>query len=67
MGDRSGLEAELARLWSAELEIGKGQESIFEGKTKKKRARPKGGPPGQMGKRTLSATGLYEVPEDEGK
>jgi hypothetical protein len=65
MGDRSALEAEFARLWRAELEIGKGQESIFQGR--KKRPRPKGGPAGQMGMRSPSATGLYEVPEEDGK
>ena len=66
MGDRSSLEAEFARLWEAEVAIGKGQEDTLEGK-KKKRPRPKGGPAGQMGRRTLSATGLYEVPLEEGK
>lgn len=67
MGDRWGLEAELGRLRPMERELGKPQESIFDGKTKKKRQRPKGGPEGQMGTRAPSATGLYEPLEDEKK
>lgn len=63
MRDRRGFEAEVERLREAELGLPPPKETIFRGKTKK--PRPKGGPPGQMGKVTPSATGLYQPPEDE--
>ena len=63
MGERRGLEAELQRLGRMEFEAPRPKEGIFGGK--KKRPRPKGGPPGQMGKVAPAATGLYEPPEEE--